>query len=113
MLVSADEQLLSLAIGNLLDNALKFSPPDMLVAVRLASVDGQGCVIITDQGCGIEPADLEQLGTPYYRAELSRQVPGLGLGFLLARRIIESHGGTLSVESTPGQGTTVTVTLQE
>jgi signal transduction histidine kinase len=85
----------------------------MLVAVRLASVDGQGCVIITDQGCGIEPADLKQLGTPYYRAELSRQVPGLGLGFLLARRIIESHGGTLSVESTPGQGTTVTVTLQE
>lgn len=111
ILVTADDQLLSLALGNLLDNALKYSPPATLVEVGLDDLDGGGRVTITDQGCGMERQDLEQLGTPYYRADGSRAVPGLGLGFLLARRIVESHGGSLSIQSTPAQGTTVMVTL--
>ncbi|MGA0000143.1 MAG: sensor histidine kinase [Steroidobacteraceae bacterium] len=109
--IRADSQLLSLAISNLLDNALKFSPSSSIVEVEVAAVDGQGQVTIQDHGSGIDPGDLEQVGTPFYRADAGRKVAGVGLGFLLARRIVESHGGSLSIASAPGRGTRVTVTL--
>jgi len=111
--VAADEQLLGLAIGNLLDNALKFSPEGNRVTISLSAAARMVQVNIKDQGSGIEATDVEQLGTAYFRAESSRKVPGLGLGFLLAKRIVESHDGILLVESAPGKGTAVTIQLPE
>jgi two-component system, sensor histidine kinase LadS len=103
-----DRTLFGLALGNLVVNGLRYSPESRPVAVTATS-DAHACVIdITDQGVGMDEAELAQLGTPYFRANPTTSA-GTGLGFLLARKIIEAHGGTLSVRSAPGAGTTMTV----
>jgi signal transduction histidine kinase len=103
-----DPTLFGLAIGNLVVNGLRYSPEHHPVAVT-ATRDAHACVIdIIDQGVGMNEAELARLGTPYFRAHATASA-GTGLGFLLARKIIEAHGGTLSVRSAPGAGTTMSV----
>ncbi|TMA16076.1 MAG: sensor histidine kinase, partial [Deltaproteobacteria bacterium] len=77
------------------------------VALLAAAGDGRLTIEVRDRGAGIAPEDMEQLFTPFFRADRSRarQTGGLGLGLLLARRIVEAHRGTLEIESNPGEGT--------
>ncbi|MFH1811596.1 MAG: HAMP domain-containing sensor histidine kinase [Pseudomonadota bacterium] len=104
----ADPVLLRRALDNLLDNAGKYSEPGSQVKLT-AGVDGDQLELrVTDQGPGIPPEHMTRLFTPFFRGEQSRarQTGGVGLGLTLARRIVEAHGGTLRLESVPGQGTT-------
>lgn len=106
-----DRQLFALALGNLLDNALRYSPSDSPVTVQ-AQMQGPGLRIeITDQGAGMSADEVARLGTPYFRSETALRMRGVGLGFLLARKIVEAHGGSLTVHSTVGQGTRIDICL--
>ncbi|WP_246162049.1 sensor histidine kinase [Aeromicrobium ginsengisoli] len=106
-MVFGEPQLLERAVTNLLDNAAKWSPADGTVHVRLAD----GTLTVTDEGPGIDPADLPHIFDRFYRSSEARTLPGSGLGLSIVKRAAERHGGTVDVESAPGGGTTFTLTL--
>ncbi|RYZ35270.1 MAG: HAMP domain-containing histidine kinase [Myxococcaceae bacterium] len=112
--LEADPVLLRRVLDNLLDNAGKYSEPGTTVKL-LARTEGDGGVQveIRDQGIGIDAEDLARVGTPFFRTDRSRArtTGGVGLGLALVRRIIVAHGGRLTLESQPGQGTTARVLL--
>ncbi|MCP3176380.1 PAS domain S-box protein [Desulfuromonas sp. KJ2020] len=97
---------------NLLSNAVKFSPPDSPIRVS-GRFSEQGVTIsVKDEGIGIEPKDLPRIFDKFYRADSSdTAVPGMGLGMGIAKGIVEAHGGRMEVQSTLGQGTTVSFFL--
>ena len=111
--VSGDPALLRRAIENLLDNARAYSDEGSALRLRVEQRTSQVCLSIIDRGIGIAPRDLPNIGRPFFRTDPSRarRTGGLGLGLSLARRIVESHGGTLQIESDLGRGTQVHVTL--
>lgn len=113
--LNADPGRLEEALINLLDNALKYSPPTGQVVVRAsetASHKGvrQVMVQIMDEGIGIPLEDLESVFTKFHRATNARslQIPGTGLGLFICRSIIEAHGGRIMLSSGPSTGTCVT-----
>ena len=109
----ADPLLLRRALDNLLDNAAKYSDAVAPVTLSATAHGDRVQIAVRDQGIGIAPDDLPRLFTPFFRTERSRArvAGGTGLGLVLAKRIVEAHGGTLAVESTPGAGTVVTLEL--
>jgi len=106
------EELVRL-FANLLQNAVRATPADGSVCAAARRVGPSVVVTVTDTGVGIAPAHLPHLGERFYRVDSARarQDGGTGLGLSVCRGIAEAHGGTLAFASTPGQGTTVTVTL--
>ncbi len=109
--IRADRDMLLVAFRNLIENALKFSAPQGRVEVR-ASEDGHQVLIeVDDNGRGISPEDLPLVFDELSRGTNARDVPGSGLGLALARRIIELHHGSLTVNSRLDQGTMVRVQL--
>ena len=109
--VPGDAELLSLVVGNLLDNAVKFTPAGGRVEVRAREAGGDVVVEVADTGSGIEPADLTHVWEELYRSPRARTVPGSGLGLALVRTVVERHGGTATVESRVGRGTVVRIRL--
>ncbi len=112
--VAADPVLFRRVLDNLLENAHKYSPdPVRPIAVRAEPGAERGAVVfeVADGGSGIQAEDLPHVFTPFFRGERSRSrgTGGVGLGLTLAKRIVEAHGGTIDVMSTPGVGTTVRV----
>lgn len=96
----------------LLSNALKFTPSGGSVIVELKTVGERVLLVVSDTGCGIEPALLPTLFDRYLHKDLMNPPPhGLGLGLPLCRRIAEGHGGSIFAESKPGLGTRVTLSL--
>lgn len=109
--VIMDRQLLRHIISNLLSNAVKYSPSGSAVQFDLGC-DGQQAVFrVADAGIGIPEADQANLYIMFHRAENVGQIPGTGLGLAIVRQAVELHGGTITFESTEGEGTTFTVTL--
>ncbi|MBU8900003.1 sensor histidine kinase [Corallococcus sp. H22C18031201] len=109
----ADPVLLRRVLDNLLDNAGKYSEPGTQVRLT-AKPEGEGLrVEVSDEGIGIDSGDLPRIGTPFFRTDRSRArtTGGVGMGLTLVRRIVDAHGGTLTLESRPGQGTLARVTL--
>jgi len=110
--VDADRRALKQILLNLLSNAIKFTPSggSITIAARPA---GSFCALsVADTGVGIAAADLHRLGNPFVQlGKNDANKPGTGLGLALVRALSEMHGGTLTVESTLGAGTTVTVTI--
>ncbi|HEY8601258.1 MAG TPA: ATP-binding protein [Thermomicrobiales bacterium] len=100
-------------VTNLVSNAVKYSPDGGEVRVQIdALADGQSQLAISDQGLGISPEEQRELFKPFARgAAVQRRISGTELGLYIVRQIIEAHGGTITVASTLGQGTTFTVTL--
>ena len=98
---------------NLLANAVKFTPDGGTVTLHAAREDGQVRVAVQDTGIGIAADDQERIFEEFQQAthqtEKSRE--GTGLGLSLSKRMVELHGGTISVESAPGKGSTFTVAL--
>jgi PAS domain S-box-containing protein len=109
--VLADAERLERAIANLTSNALKYSPPDRPVVVRLREVDGTAEVAVIDQGVGIPAAEVPNLFTRFYRASTGKARDGLGLGLYITRMIVEAHGGHIRVESEVGKGSTFSIAL--
>jgi len=106
--IMADPRLLRRVMENILDNARKYSRPGSAIAVR-AHHDTVGLVVeISDQGIGIAAADIENVFKPFFRADRSRtrSTGGVGLGLTLSQRIIEAHGGSISISSRINSGTT-------
>jgi two-component system, OmpR family, phosphate regulon sensor histidine kinase PhoR len=111
--VVADGMRLRQVIDNLLANAITYSRPGGVVTVVLAQDEGHLVLTVADEGVGIEPDDVREVFTRFYRGENARrlQVPGTGLGLNIVQTIVEAHGGEVSLESVPGEGTTVAVVL--
>lgn len=99
-----DKSRLQQVVTNLLANAIKFAPPGGHIRLRVRRIDQTCEVTVEDDGPGI-PADvLPALFRRYSRAPTSRAEGGTGLGLLIVREIVEAHGGTAGVDSTPGEG---------
>ncbi len=110
--VDADRRALKQIALNLLSNAVKFTPAEGSVTVTVEGVGPYLELIVADTGTGIAPEDLKRLGRPFEQAGGGEQrAQGTGLGLSLARALSELHGGRLSIESTLGEGTAVTVRL--
>ncbi len=112
--VTGDAQRLRQVFQNLLSNAIKYSPQGGPIAVALEMVDGRARVSVTDHGIGIPPEALPYLFDRFYRAGNVDQhgvLPGFGIGLYVVKEIVEQHGGTISVESAEGRGSTFTVAL--
>jgi signal transduction histidine kinase len=111
--LDADAALLRRVLDNLLDNAATYSeaPEPVVVAARAAG--GSLQVEVRDRGIGVDAADLPRVFTPFFRTDRSRarRTGGVGLGLLLAKRIVEAHRGTIAFESEAGKGTTVRFTI--
>ena len=109
---SCDEEAITRMVENLLTNAVKFSAKGGRVEIRLRMEDQTLRLEVEDHGLGIPANEQEQLFQPFQRGSAQRKgVPGTGLGLYICRRIMEAHGGSISLQSTEGVGTTVTVTL--
>jgi signal transduction histidine kinase len=99
------------AIGNVLDNALKFSPVGEVITVRFARTGGRACIVVSDCGIGIAPEELPRIYDRFYRSDAARHTQGTGLGLPIVKRVVEAHGGEVVVESEQGRGTSVTIAL--
>lgn len=106
-----DRTLLTQIVFNLLDNALKFSPGEKAVTVRLEPGPESLSLSVQDAGCGIESEDLERIFDRFYRGATPTQIPGSGLGLHLCQGLVQLHGGRIAVSSTVGHGATFTLTL--
>jgi signal transduction histidine kinase len=100
-------------VGNLLDNAVKFTPDGGSVALSLARTDGGVRLCVADTGCGIAPEDLPNIYRRFWRADGSRTLPGNGLGLALVQALVRAAGGTISCDSAPGRGTRFAVFLPD
>jgi signal transduction histidine kinase len=111
--VRGDEDKLRQALVNLVENAIKYSPEGGDVVVDLAAENGTARITVRDPGIGIAPSDQERIFDKFTRLDpaQSRGVGGSGLGLYITRELITRMGGTLSVESTPGRGSTFAVEL--
>ena len=106
-----DEKLIHHILSNLLSNAIKYSPQGGEVNFNLTCEPNQATFEIKDCGIGIPPKDLEQLFSSFYRGSDVKSVPGTGLGLSIVKQYVDLHGGTITVSSTVGVGTTFIVVL--
>lgn len=109
----ADESRLTQVVDNLLSNAVKYTPRGGSVEVSTFSDSRSVGLTITDSGVGMSPDDLDLAFSTFHRAPSARssQIPGIGLGLPISRTIVEAHGGSITLTSAPGRGTTVRVSL--
>lgn len=107
-----DGRRIGQVINNLVSNAVKYSPNGGMIRIKAWKEDDRFFISVEDQGMGIAPQDLGNIFTPFYRTNATKgTIPGIGLGLAASRRIVEAHGGTLQVESTPGKGSRFCVML--
>jgi signal transduction histidine kinase len=111
--VRGDADKLKQALVALLENAFKYTPYEGTVTLSLTTQGGNALLSVCDTGIGISPEDLSHIFERFYRADpaRSRDRGGSGLGLAIVKSIIEEHGGTISVESTPGKGSAFRVKL--
>lgn len=102
-------------LDNLVSNAIKYSPDGGTVTVRAWAQDSELCCEIQDTGMGMSSTEQAEAFTRFFRAEqaVQRSIPGLGLGLLITKSIVEKHGGSVTLHSVPGVGTTVRFTLPQ
>lgn len=106
-----DPTLLRHILVNLLGNALKYSPPDSAVTCDIGADGDRLCLVVSDRGIGIPPADLPRLFETFHRGTNVGNIQGTGIGLHIVRECAQLHRGTVEVRSEPGQGTTFQVRL--
>ncbi|MEI7771523.1 MAG: ATP-binding protein [Chloroflexales bacterium] len=113
LVILGDAERLTQLLRNLLENAVRHTPPGTQVTVALERSEGQAVLRVADTGPGIPPADLPQIWDRFYRVDKarSRSQGGSGLGLAIVKFLAEAHGGYVAVESTPGCGSTFSITL--
>ena len=111
--VLGDRSQLVSAVSNLVENAVKYSNRGGDVDVTCRTADGRVIVAVADRGIGISAADRERIFERFYRVDKgrSRSTGGTGLGLSIVRHVVDNHGGTVSVSSEEGRGSTLTVSL--
>ncbi len=111
--VNGDQTKLQQAFSNLIDNAIKYSPEDTVIKIKLYKKGRNAVVDITDQGIGISEADQAHIFDRFYRVDKarSRGSGGTGLGLSIVDNIVKQHGGAISVKSALGEGSTFTIEL--
>lgn len=109
--VAMSEDYLGKIVGELIQNALKFSQPGSHVQVRLYEQGGQAILTVTDRGRGLSSEHVAKIGAYMQFDRKMHEQQGLGLGLTICKRLTEMHGGTLAIQSELGAGTTVTVRL--
>jgi signal transduction histidine kinase len=105
-----DPDRLAQAIGNLVSNAIKFTPPEGAVSIAVARQDGHLRIAVQDSGPGIAPEEQQRIFEPFYRGN-KRFAQGMGLGLTIARDLVAAHAGRIEVNSQPGQGSQFTICL--
>ncbi|MFO7169263.1 MAG: ATP-binding protein [Chloroflexota bacterium] len=111
--ITGDELRLHQVMMNLLQNAVKYSPPGTMVTVRVEQRRDSVCISVIDRGIGVPEQDLPHLFSQFFRATNAqeRNIGGIGLGLYVVHQIVTLHGGTVEVQSVEGQGSTFTVVL--
>lgn len=111
--VSGNENQLTTAVGNLVENAIAYSPEGTRVAITTAATPDAVEIAVADQGIGIDPADLDRIFERFYRVDRarSRATGGTGLGLAIVKHIATNHGGRVDVVSRVGAGSTFTLRL--
>jgi cell cycle sensor histidine kinase DivJ len=111
--IVADKRSCKQILINLISNAVKFTSRDGCVGIDIIPEGNSLKIIVADTGIGIGPRDLSQLGEPFFQAsaKYDRHFEGTGLGLSVVRGLVGLHGGTMTVESAPGEGTTICVRL--
>ena len=112
--IMGDRAALTSAVDNLLDNAVKYSPPGAPVICEAEGDDRELTIRIRDRGYGIAAEDRDHVFEKFYRGngEISRQVKGAGVGLSLVRQIVEAHGGTVDFDTRVGEGTVFRIRLK-
>jgi two-component system sensor histidine kinase KdpD len=110
--VFADRDMMALALRQLIDNALKYSPPGSPIEVTAGLEDGFVAIRVRDRGPGIPERERERVFDKFYRRQATKSfVPGSGLGLFIAREITRAHGGEIRIEGEPGAGSVFCVIL--
>jgi signal transduction histidine kinase len=111
--VSVDRNKIEQVLNNLVTNAVKYGWPDSVVDVSLQRADGFLELAVTDRGQGIPPQEIDKLFKPFQKTSVKSTggEKSTGLGLAIVKRIVEGHGGSITVESEPGRGSTFTVRL--
>ena len=110
--IQADSDRLAQALGNILSNAIKYTPEPGQVRISAGSSKQDVWIQVSDTGPGIPPKELERIFEPFYRSQQQRRFPqGLGVGLTLPRDLVQAHGGEIELTSTPGAGSTFTIRL--
>jgi two-component system phosphate regulon sensor histidine kinase PhoR len=115
ILVLGDRERLRQALGNIIDNAIKYSSEGAMTIVRLEQAERTVTISVTDSGSGIEEEHLSRIFERFYRVDKarSREVGGTGLGLAIVKHIVEAHGSKISVVSEMGKGTTFSFDLKK
>ena len=113
VIIRGDPDRLAQVVGNLLSNAIKYSPDGGKVEVTASLIRGEGWIWVRDRGLGIPRDQQDRVFTKFFRGEAARKraISGTGLGLVLARQIVEAHGGSLGFDSEEGRGSTFWVRL--
>jgi two-component system OmpR family sensor kinase len=111
--VLGDDHQLRQVVANLLSNALRHTPAEAQIRVRLQAGDGRATLAVADDGPGLEPDVAAKVFEPFFRADRSRarETGGAGLGLAIVAAIVEAHDGGVRLDTAPGSGATFTVTL--
>jgi len=111
--IMVDAERMAQVLGNLLSNALRYTPEGGTITLCTAAAENGVEIRITDSGLGIEPEELPHVFNRFYRGDKSRQreTGGSGLGLAIAKSIVALHDGRIWVESEPGQGATFVIWL--
>jgi two-component system OmpR family sensor kinase len=113
LIIQAAPGAAALVVGNVLDNAVKFSPPGSRIRIRVTPEAGSAVIAISDSGPGIPANELPHLFERFYRGSTARgsDAPGVGLGLAICRVLLEGQGGSIGVSSPQGEGATVSIRL--
>ena len=109
--LDADPSQLERALGNLIGNAIKFSPARSTVRVWLVRAGAEATIRIADEGPGISAEGRHRIFEVFHREESTAHLPGLGLGLYITKHIVEGHGGRIEVDPSPGEGATFQLRL--
>jgi len=111
VIVHADPLRLTQILRNLVSNAIKYNVESGWIRLTVVPIDGWAQVSVSDGGIGMAPEELAVLFDPYTRGSTQRKIRGVGLGVVIVKKLVESHGGEVTVTSVPGKGSTFTFTV--
>jgi signal transduction histidine kinase len=109
--VNADPLLLERIVGNLVSNALKYSPAESPVLIKARTGELEVIISVIDQGVGISAEDIPLIFRRFYRGQQQGEIEGLGLGLFITKMLVQAHGGRIWVSSEQGKGSVFSFSL--